>query len=337
MYPDFIGIGAQKAGTTWLHRNLEAHPQLWVPRKEVHYFDKKIHDHSNALTRLFGKSLDDRRWRKHVRRWTLAHLKNFSLEGLRWVFNYYMRAYNDRWYASIFEPRKGRIAGEITPAYSVLGPDMVSHVHKLIPEAKIIFMMRNPIERDWSQTVMSFDKVEKGSVKAAAEEELLKKFSRKGSRSLTNYFQTFENWQRFYPEEQIFVGFLEDVHFRPADLLRRLYGFLGVDPTFTPPDLNKKIHTRSVGEMPVRLASQLARTYHDELAQLDERFGGYASFWRYCAERLAERTVDGEGIPYPLWESFLWDDWRTSEHGLAAGLGKDGIQSGPLSTLQAVR
>ena len=131
--------------------------------------------------------------------------------------------------------------------------------------------------------------------------------------------------------------FLEDVQCRCAELLRRLYGFLGVDPSFTPPDLNRKIHTRSVGEMPVRLAAHLARTYHDELVHLDERFGGYASFWRYCAERLAEGTVDGEGIPYPLWESFLWDDWRTSEHGLAAGLGKDRIQSGPLSTLQAVR
>ena len=41
--PDFIGIGAQKAGTTWLHRNLQAHPEIWMPtEKELHYFDEKI-------------------------------------------------------------------------------------------------------------------------------------------------------------------------------------------------------------------------------------------------------------------------------------------------------
>ena len=49
MYPDFIGIGAQKAGTTWLHRNLQLHPQIWMPRKEVHYFDRKIHEPRLAL------------------------------------------------------------------------------------------------------------------------------------------------------------------------------------------------------------------------------------------------------------------------------------------------
>ncbi len=42
--PDFLVIGAQKAGTTWLHHNLRLHPQIWMPEGEVHYFDRKIKD-----------------------------------------------------------------------------------------------------------------------------------------------------------------------------------------------------------------------------------------------------------------------------------------------------
>ena len=39
--PDFLIIGAQRAGTTWLHRVLRQHPSLWLaPVKELHYFDK---------------------------------------------------------------------------------------------------------------------------------------------------------------------------------------------------------------------------------------------------------------------------------------------------------
>jgi LPS sulfotransferase NodH len=40
--PNFLVIGAQRAGTTLLHRILAAHPQVFVPfrRKEVHYFDR---------------------------------------------------------------------------------------------------------------------------------------------------------------------------------------------------------------------------------------------------------------------------------------------------------
>jgi hypothetical protein len=44
--PDFIGIGAQRAGTSWLYNCLKEHPEIFMPRKEVHYFDKlhKTHD-----------------------------------------------------------------------------------------------------------------------------------------------------------------------------------------------------------------------------------------------------------------------------------------------------
>lgn len=42
--PDFLGIGAQKAGTTWLHEQLRAHPGIHLPpRKELHYFDDNFH------------------------------------------------------------------------------------------------------------------------------------------------------------------------------------------------------------------------------------------------------------------------------------------------------
>jgi len=46
-----------------------------------------------------------------------------------------------------------------------------------------------------------------------------------------------------------------------------------------------------------------------ELSRLDEHFGGYASFWRYCAEKLAENPPEEENLPYPLWESAVWKEW----------------------------
>ena len=53
MYPDFIGIGAQKGGTSWLHTNLEKHPQIWLPpMKELHYLDQGP---ASLAKRLFGE------------------------------------------------------------------------------------------------------------------------------------------------------------------------------------------------------------------------------------------------------------------------------------------
>ena len=42
--PDFLGIGAQKSGTTWLYENLKKHPQIFLPEtKEIHFFDRHFY------------------------------------------------------------------------------------------------------------------------------------------------------------------------------------------------------------------------------------------------------------------------------------------------------
>ena len=53
-------------------------------------------------------------------------------------------------------------------------------------------------------------------------------------------------------------------------------------------------------------AVDLAGLYREELSRLSEHFGGYASFWFYCAEKLAGDPPEGEYVPYPLWESAIW-------------------------------
>jgi hypothetical protein len=43
MLPNFVGIGAQRAATTWLYSCLKEHPQIYLaPQKEVHFFDEKF-------------------------------------------------------------------------------------------------------------------------------------------------------------------------------------------------------------------------------------------------------------------------------------------------------
>jgi hypothetical protein len=81
--------------------------------------------------------------------------------------------------------------------------------------------------------------------------------------------------------------------------------------------------------MPFKLAIHLARSYREDTRLLEERFGGYASFWRFCADRLAERPPakgNKKQIKYPLWESKLWEAWEGSRN--------ISPQSGPLSSLR---
>lgn len=336
LYPDFIGIGAQKAGTTWVSRNLQLHPGIWMPTiKELHYFDEKIEDSPNPVLRIYKRLTSDRvvdrRWRRQLGTRLERHVKGSSKESLSWTLRYYFGRPDDGWYASLFEPGRGSLVGEITPEYAILDPGRISRVHDLAPDAKLIFMMRNPVERAWSQAVMGFDK--KGrNVSTVSDGTLHSIFDREGSRLRTDYLRTLENWGSYYPEEQIFVGFLEDVHFFPEDLLSSLYAFLGVDSSFRPRGVTRKVHARSAGTMPSRAAAHLAGMYGGELARLAERFGGYASFWLYCAGRLAEEPPEGDTVPYPLWGSEMWEEWAGSELEARPRFG-----SGPLATVRAGR
>jgi hypothetical protein len=325
MFPDFIGIGAQKAGTTWLHRNLQAHPEIWMPQeKELHYFDEKNKQQGWVFSRLLGKRPADKRWRRQLGSRFKRVSKERSRHNVAWDLRYFFGKPDDEWYASLFE--QGRVTGEATPDYAILDEDTIAHVHGLMPDARIIFMMRNPIERPWSAMDMRL-RIRGQEVHEVKDRKFYRRFDNRGSRSRTDYLRTLENWGAFYPQEQIFVGFLEDVRFFPRELLRSVYSFLGVDPAFEPPLTEKKIHSGSRDTIPTRFAVYLARAYHEELRALHERFGGYASFWLYCAERLINDPPSEEHLTYPFWESPLWDEWEGSQ-GMT-------MQSGSLSSVRA--
>jgi hypothetical protein len=329
MYPDFIGIGAQKAGTTWLYRNLQAHPEVWMPPiKELHYFDEKVGLEGGFVSRLRGDRPADKRWRRQIGTRLRRPIETLSSRELLWDLKYFFRTPGEGWYASLFEPERGKTTGEVTPDYAILGKEGVARVHGLMPEAKIVFMMRNPVERPWSVMNMGF-RIRGKSMEDVTVNNVRRQVKNSRVRRMTDYLRTLDTWGAFYPEGQIFVGFLEDVHFFPEETLRGLYRFLGVDPSVAGGVIRERIHSGSVSTMPSKLAIHLARSYRKDARRLEERFGGYASFWRFCAEQLAERSPahrnDGQ-IEYPFWESRLWEQWEGSRN--------ISPQSGPLSSLR---
>ena len=151
--PDFVCIGAQKAGTTWLYENLARHADVWLPPvKELHYFDRV---RTNEI--LLGD-------------WDLPHPEGIysryfkdqfppNLNTIRWLRQYYRYKHSKNWYLSLFDNRytQGKVCGDITPGYSTLDDSGVNFAKKVLgSETPIIFILRNPIERSWSSAKMMF-------------------------------------------------------------------------------------------------------------------------------------------------------------------------------------
>jgi hypothetical protein len=109
-----------------------------------------------------------------------------------------------------------------------------------------------------------------------------------------------------------------------------MYEFLGVDASFRPQGIGERVHVRSAGRMLTESALYLRQLFRKGLSRLNEHFGGYASFWLYSAEKLAESHPKEEYLPYPLWESAIWEEWANE------ATGKPVFQSGTLPSVKTV-
>ena len=281
---DFLCIGAQRAGTSWLWANLRQHPDLWLPPlKELHYFDRPDDG-------LWERLTHPRRAYRTARRELIR-----GALGLRWLrggageFHWHTRYLlgrrSDEWYRSLFAPAAGRTTGEITPRYSVLPDAAVGHAARVLPEARIVYLIRDPVQRAWSNLKMGADRY--GPTESWSGEDLRERvLQRSGVLAMGRYLQNLERWERHFPSERVLVGFFDEITEAPADLLRRVYRFLGLNDAerHLPGDLRASVNPGPRDPIPGELRRVLAEIYRDELAALHARFGNrYTEAWLEAA------------------------------------------------------
>jgi hypothetical protein len=244
--PQFLGIGAQKGGTTWLNRVLRCHPDLFVPaeRKELHYFDWDWH---RALT---------------------TYARNFRRAG-------------------------ERVRGEITPAYGVLPVERIRFIRRIMPDARLILLLRDPVPRTWSHALMHLVKRRGRAFEDVSEAEFLQFFERDPTRARSSYVRILDNWLSVFPEEQLYVGFFEQISEDPQQLLREIFTHVGVtaDVDWSAIPYQEVVH-RGVGKpMPEVCRQFLEDTYRDEIEELHRRFGARVAAWRRPAAPRREEVT----------------------------------------------
>src|SRR6266480_6385372 len=122
--PDFLCIGAHKAGTTWLYQQLDSHPDFWMPPvKELHYFDQ--------LSRVQRAGRLRRRDQRDFR--FLERLNSLSAEP----------GIDLEKYGRLFEPKASLLSGDISPNYSTLSDEVIRQVIGYFPSLRVIFLARD--------------------------------------------------------------------------------------------------------------------------------------------------------------------------------------------------
>lgn len=202
--PTFLTVGAEKCGTTALHQQLSHHPDIFMTqRKEPSFFVSEDPD--------FMRQGGDESVLRNVR----------SREE----------------YEGMFSSATREIArGESSPCY-LYSEIAAKKIHELIPEAKIIAILRNPTERAYSQYIFNLqrgweDPKLSFSQVLDLEEERVKGHSvwafhyvRRGM-----YAAQIQRFLEVFGKDQVLPIIYDDFVAKPAEVLSRVHHFVGVEP-----------------------------------------------------------------------------------------------------------
>jgi Sulfotransferase domain len=249
--PDFLILGAQKAGTTALYAYLRWHPEITGPSfKEVSFFDRHY---------------------ARGERWYRAHLPARP-RGL------------------VARQRRGRwpAVGEASPSY-LFHPLAPERVAALLPRARLIAVLRDPADRAFShyqhEVALGREPLSFEDALAAEDERMQGEVEHMAldpsyfSEAWWNYTyvtrgryaEQLERWFAVFPREQLLVLFSDDLLRQPGETYARALAFLGVGGY----ELSSypRIFSRDYNEMSAATRSHLDGVFADPNAKLAELLG----------------------------------------------------------------
>jgi hypothetical protein len=270
----FCGIGAARSGTTWLDYVLRQHGDISLPAvKEMHYFNWALDrdwiewpQWKDALadlkTRILGQKAQaylPNRFYHHAR------VRRFLLRGQP----------NHPWYRQILTTnRNANTVGEITPAYAALPEHAVEEMARVIPEARIFFVMRCPVDRIWShyRYRIGLGRMPRDAVYS----ELDSFFSLRSS-----YERTMEMYERHFPASQIMYLFYEDLFQFPVATLNELCDFLCVS-RFSEDQMDgfrERINASPASDCPDDIRAYLQEQVGSQIDSVRRRLGRVPAAW----------------------------------------------------------
>ncbi len=290
--PDFLLIGAAKAGTTALFETLRRHPQIYMPRnKEPGYFT-----------------------------WVDRPLPIGGPGDRAALAPYAVTNWDD--YLALFAGRHGEpVAGEASTVY-LYDPDTASRIADLVPSVRLIAVLRQPADRayaaylhlvrDGRESMPFAEALAAEPERVAAGWEPLWHY-----RAMGRYGEQLARYLACFPRAQLHVVLFERWRADPVAVLTGICRFLSIDPALCPPPA-AKTNPGGIPRHP-RLYAVLARP-SDARARLRRWVPTPAR--AIVSRRLRRWPVTRPALDPALWRE-LTDGYRADIAGLEAQLGLD--------------
>lgn len=267
--PDFILAGAMKSGTTSMHHILDAHPRVYIPHEELFFFDVDDFEQHRGF---FSRLSDD------------------------WVFRDWERDFDrySRWYTAFFtDARPDQLVGEDSTTY-IASRKAPERIARLLPDAKIIVMLRDPVARCYSDY---WHRVFRGRLTADFETTLECQPGTLVTRSF--YQHGVERFLRHFDRQQLHFVLFEEFIDATQAVVDGVCEFLGVEASIDVDEIkshrNKAKVPRFTGLQLAlnRMTFRRARRYYRNLLPSTEALAKASRSPVWAARDAWNRVVEG--------------------------------------------
>jgi hypothetical protein len=267
--PDFLCIGAQKAGTSWLNNVLLEHPQIFMPPiNELHFFDRVRRE---APIRRRQVDLA----RKQIR------LEEEKGEAADQAYIGYLRKILSfqnttlEWYEAAYSwpVPDGVLKGDVTPSYLELARKHIVYARKLLGDVKLILIIRRPADRLLSQLRMWATRDDRTDIPQSDEEwmALLAEMTEKSERG--GYEDGVRLWRAQFGAESLLVLPYGDMRSDPRSMIDRIEDHLGIARHANYELLTTQIHSTRKMPLPVAVVDAATALCSSEDDFIRREFG----------------------------------------------------------------
>jgi len=295
MKPLMIGVGAPKAGTTWLYSYLCSRPDCSdPPLKEMHFFNNLREDNFRKLSARIERRIEESNPEPIKRRRMLAY--KAGVDAGAGTDEVYLSALMDG-------TPTGTMKYEITPSYALLETDILRRINALTDDVRFVYLIRDPIDRIWSHArmkamtrsglgkarVWAKDYTDQDLTDMVADAEGLIKTALKRNPdkqpanllAFSSYSQTIGRLKSVVPDNKLYIGFFEELF--DQEQVKELCRFL--DLPFIAADFDQRYSYSFDVKLDMGLQEQLLKRFAEEYQKVKELVGHVPPKWE---KRLAK-------------------------------------------------
>ena len=258
-FPNFLVLGPQRTGTTWLSENLRLHPEVFFTEPKEIFFFNTLNNINHPL------------YQSNELAWYLNFFKTNFQELFKKNLIFILK------YREFYRPK---IRGEGTACNATLPKSIIQEIVALNPDIKCILMIRNPVKRAWAHAKKDLLNRTERNLEEVSDSEFEKFFRQKYQLSCGNYTTIINNWTTYLKNGNLFIGTFDEIAEAPKELLLRVFDFLEIstNPKYVDNVKSKqKVQATDINQkarkLPQKYQTILEEIFNDEIVKLEKMLG----------------------------------------------------------------